>query len=318
MVVPAPLAPYPTPPAPHRVGELLMPTTTWLTPHYINRLEALELSVRWVRAGNKLGGRFPINRRGSSIEFADYTAYSPGDDIRTIDWNLYARLDRLYVKTYKEEIALSVELVVDATASMGLPTPEKFERANRLAVSLGYVGLTDQHHVRLSWIRPGRIASGPWFHQRSDLFRMAQLAESSHPEGQVDLAEWMRRAAIALRLHGGQVILVTDGMVRPADFFRALHVLLVRNAEVKVIQVLTPQELHPGRLARGGLLVDAETGRTHQLAYSPAELERAVSQHNEQLAWFCKRHGIPFAQHRLDESLESFVTKALPNRGFLE
>ncbi|MGH2669327.1 MAG: DUF58 domain-containing protein, partial [bacterium] len=115
--------------------------TAWLTPAFISRLEALQISVKWVRAGNQLGGRFPINRRGSSVEFADYAAYCAGDDIRAIDWNLYARLDRLFVKTYKEEIVLSVELLVDATPSMGLPSPEKFERAKRLAVSLGYVGL---------------------------------------------------------------------------------------------------------------------------------------------------------------------------------
>ena len=295
-----------------------MPTVDWLTPAFINRLEALELSVRWVRAGHKLGGRFPINRRGSSVEFADYSPYYPGDDIRAIDWNLYARLDRLFVKTYKEEIALAVELIVDATASMGLPTPEKFERANRIAVSLGYIGLTEHHHVRLSWIRPGPIAPSAWFHQRSDVVRIAQLAGSATLGGPVLLADWMRRAAATRRMHGGQAIVITDGMAQPADFFRALNTLLVRNVEVKVIQVLSPQELHPAKLFRGGLLVDVETGATHQLAYGPAELERAVAEHNERLARFCKRQGIAFAQHRLDEPLETFITKTLPARGFLE
>ncbi len=295
-----------------------MATATWLTPRLINRLEALQLSVRWVRAGNKLGGRFPINRRGSSIEFADYAAYCVGDDIRAIDWNLYARLDRLFVKVYKEEIALSVELLVDATASMGLPTPEKFTRAAQLAVSLGYIGLTGGHHVRLSWLRPGRIATGPWCHQRSDLFRLAEQASAAGVSGHTPMADWMRRAAITLRMHGGQAILLTDGMTQPADFFRALHLLLVRNVEVKVIQVLSPEELHPARLLRGGTLVDAETGATHQLAYSPAELERAVAEHNEQLARFCKRSGIPFAQHRIDEPLEAFITTTLPARGVLD
>jgi uncharacterized protein (DUF58 family) len=293
-------------------------TTAWLTPAYINRLEALELSVRWVRAGNKLGGRFAVNRRGSSVEFADYAPYSPGDDIRSIDWNLYARLDRLFVKTYKEEIALSVELIVDATASMGLPGPEKFERANRIAVSLGYIGLAEQHHMRFSWVGPGPIRATPWFRQRRDLFRMAQAAESARAGGQVSLADWTRRAAATLRLHGGQAIFITDGMMRPAEFFGALHLLTVRNLEVKVIQVLTPEELHPAKLVRGGLLVDVETGQTHQLAYSPFELERAVAEHNELLARFCKRHGIPFVRHRLDEPLETFVTKTLPAHGFLE
>ena len=295
-----------------------MPTTTWLAPAFISRLESLQLSVKWVRAGNRLGGRFPINRRGSSVEFADYAAYCAGDDIRTIDWNLYARLDRLFVKTYKEEIALSVELIVDSTASMGLPTEQKFERANHLAVSLGYVGLTGRHHVRLSWLKPGRIAASPLFSQRGDLFRIAECASAARLEGQAALADWMRRATIELRIRGGQAIFITDGMVRPSDFFRALHVLMVRNVEVKVIQVLTPEELHPARMVRGGTLIDVETGMTHQLAYSPAELDRAVAEHNELLVRFCKRQGVAFAQHRLDESLESFMTKTLPRRGFLE
>ncbi len=295
-----------------------MPATTWLTPQFIGRLEALQLSVRWVRAGHKLGGQFVVNRRGSSIEFADYTAYAAGDDIRAIDWNLYARLDRLFIKTYKEEIALSVELIVDSTASMGLPTTEKFERAKRLAVSLGYVGLTGRHHVRLNWLKPGSIAASPWFHHRSDLIRLAERAEATSVGGHITLSDWMRRAVVTARMHGGQAIVITDGMVKPADFFRALHTLTVRNIEVKVIQVITPQELHPAKLFRGSTIVDVETGTTHQLAYSSAELDRAVAEHNEQLAQFCKRHGIPFAQHRLDEPLESFITKILPARGFLE
>ncbi len=306
-----------------------MPASAWLTPAFIRRLEALELSVRWVRAGNKLGGRFPINRRGSSVEFADYSPYCAGDDIRAIDWNLYARLDRLFVKTYKEEVVLSVELMVDATASMSLPTPRKFERAARLAVSLGYIGLASGHYVRLSWIAPGAPEASPWFRTRHDLFRLAERARRAAPGlpacqgqaqagGQVAMEEWMRRAAIALRIHGGQAIVITDAMVRPAELFRALHTLLVRNLEVKLIQVLTPQELHPASLARAGVLVDVETGRTHQLAYRPAELERAVADHNEQVARFCKREGIAFAQHRLDESLDTFITTRLPIHGFLE
>lgn len=295
-----------------------MPAATWLTPQFISHLEALRLSVRWVRAGHKIGGRFPINRKGSSIEFADYAPYYAGDDIRAIDWNLYARLDKLFVKTYKEEIELSVALIVDATASMGLPTLEKFERAKQLAVSLGYVGVSEGHHVRLSWLKPGAIAASPQFHQRGDLARMVAHSDVARVSGQTALDEWMRRAAIALRLHGGQAILITDGMTRPAEFFRALHVLLVRNLEVKVIQVLSPQELHPAKLFRAGVLIDVETDQTHQLAYSSAELEQAVIQHNELLVRFCKRHGIPFAQHRLDESLETFMIKTLPLRGFLE
>ena len=295
-----------------------MPAADWLTPAFIRRLEALRLSVRWVRAGHQLGGRFAINRRGSSVEFSDYAAYYPGDDIRAIDWNLYARLDRLFIKTYKEEIELSVEVMVDATRSMALPTREKFLRAKQLAVCVGYIGLAGRHHVRVSWLRAGPVSASPWFHHRSDLARLHGLVDREEAAGVTGFAEWMRRAQAALRIHGGQAILITDGMVRPAEFFAALHALTVRNLEVKVIQVLSPEELHPRQLPGGGLLVDVETGQTHQLAYRAEELARAVAEHNELLVRFCKRQGIAFAQHHLDDSLETFVTQTLPARGFFE
>ena len=293
-------------------------STAWLTPALINRLEVLELSVKAARAGHRLGGRFTVNRRGSSIEFADYAPYYAGDDIRSIDWSLYARLDKLFVKTYKEEIALSVELLVDATPSMRLPSSDKFLRANQLAVCLGYIALGDGHYVRTSWVAADRLAPSPWYHQRSDLFRLAHQAEQTRVGAAVDVAEWIRRAAIALRMHGGQAIYITDGMVRPAELFRALHVLQSRNVEMSVIQVITPQELHPRALATAGMLVDAETGSTHQLAYKPAELEQAMASHNELLARLCKRHGMKFAQYRTDQSLDTFITTTLPARGFLE
>ena len=289
----------------------------WLDDEFLRRLELLKLALNRTRTGRR-GGETRSNRRGGSIEFVSHRTYSQGDEFRAIDWNLYARLDRLFVKTYKEEIELSVEIIVDAAASMELPSLEKFERAKRLAISLGYVALTDRHYVRFSWVQPGSIAAGPWFHQRGDLMRMVEDADGAIVQGHVPLAEWTVRAAPSLRMRGGQAILITDGMYRPADFFRAVHVLLVRNMELKVIQVISPQELRPGRLLRGGMLVDAETGGTHQLDYRPAELERAVAEHNEQLVRFCKRHGIPFAQHRLDEPFESFVIRTLPTRGFVE
>ena len=295
-----------------------MPAISQLDAAFLARLEALRLSVRVVRWGSRLGGRFLINRRGSSIEFADYVAYAPGDDIRSIDWNLYARLDRLFVKTYKEEIELAVELIVDATTSMGLPTIEKCERASQLALCLAYVGFAGRHHVRLSWVRPGAPQASPWFFHRADLTRLSEHIERVSPKGAVKMTEWMQQAVAALRMRGGQAIVLSDWMYHPADCFEALHVLMRKHLEVKVIQVLTPQELEPARLFGSGVLVDSETGSTHELAYSPSELAQAVVQHNEQLARFCKRNGIPFAQSRLDEPLETFVLKTLPARGFLE
>ena len=295
-----------------------MPAISQLDSTFLARLEALRLSVRFVRWGARLGGRFLVSRRGSSIEFADYVAYAPGDDIRSIDWNLYARLDRLFVKTYKEEVELSVELIVDATTSMGLPSVEKCERAAHLALCLAYVGFAGRHHVRLSWITPGAPQATPWFFHRADLTRLSAHIERIAPRGCVKMTEWMQQAVPGLRMRGGQAILLSDWMYHPADCFEALHRLMQRHMDVKVIQIISPQELEPARLFRSGMLVDSETGFTHELAYSPSELTQAVAEHNEHLARLCKRHGIAFAQSRLDEPLQTFVLKTLPARGFLE
>jgi uncharacterized protein (DUF58 family) len=285
---------------------------------FLARLEALKLSARWVRWGNRIGGRFIINRRGSSIEFADYAPYITGDDIQDIDWNLYARLDRLFVRTYKEEIELSVDVIVDATASMLLPDARKFERSVELALCLSYIALAGKHQVRLSFIKPGRLLSSPRFIHRSDLSRISDFADSVRPEGSANLSEWMQRSSAALRMRGGQAILISDCLHYHADWFRTMYLLMKRHLEVKVVQVISVQELNPVKLMKSGVLVDSETGHTHELYYSAGELSQAVREHNETMARFCKKHGIPFAQYKVEDNLDSFVLKALPARGFLE
>ncbi|MBI3324905.1 MAG: DUF58 domain-containing protein [Candidatus Omnitrophica bacterium] len=289
-----------------------------LDPALLSRLEALRLSVRSVRWGSRLGGRFTVNRRGSSIEFADYAVYTPGDEIQAIDWSLYARLDRLFVKTYKEDVELGVDVVIDATASMGLPSTEKFLRACRLALCLGYIAVAGGHHVRMSFIRSGPIRPSSRMIRRAELSRLVEWLRPASPEGSVALSAWARQAITTLRLRGGQLLVISDWMHRQADCFQALRALRAKHLEMKLIQLLSPDELNPGRMMRGGFVVDGETGQTRELAYSPAELARAVAEHTEQLARFCRRNGILFAQHRLDESLDAFLFARLPKSGFIE
>ncbi len=295
-----------------------MPAITQLEPALLSRLDALRLAARRIQWGSRLGGRFAINRRGSSIEFADYAQYTPGDDIRTIDWNLYARLDRLFVKLFKEEIELSVEIAIDASASMALPTEQKFFRAVHLGLCLAYIGLASRHQVRMSWLRPGMPTATSWCTRRSAFDRLETAAGDVVPAGQVAIAEWVRRAVAVLQMHGGQLLLISDCLAPPAEWFKALHLLMTKRLEIRVIQILSPEELQPSRLFQGGVVVDSETGRTHELNYPSEELARAIGEHNECLDRFCKRHGILFVQHRLDESLERFVLKTLTTRGFLE
>src|ERR1044071_1551682 len=119
------------------------------TNEFLNRLEVLRLRTRKEVLGNRPGA-YASPRRGTSLEFADYRKYSLGDDLRYVDWGIYARTDRLYIKLFHEEVDLFAYIFIDASASMAFPTvEEKFLPASHIAVALSYVVLANQDHVKL-------------------------------------------------------------------------------------------------------------------------------------------------------------------------
>ena len=111
------------------------------------RLERLDMVSRKIFSGRVQGER-RSRRRGMSVEFADFRPYVAGDDLRFVDWNIYGRLDRLFMKIFLEEEDLSLMVAIDTSASMDWGSPNKFEYARRLAMALGYIGLV--HHTRVT------------------------------------------------------------------------------------------------------------------------------------------------------------------------
>ncbi len=128
-----------------------------LDPALAARLESLDVVSRKVFSG-KLQGERRSKRRGRSVEFDDYREYVPGDDLRHIDWNVFARLDRFFIKVFQEEEDLCLHLVIDASASMLAGVPTKLLCAARIAAALGYIGLVKNNRVRVSLIGDGRAA----------------------------------------------------------------------------------------------------------------------------------------------------------------
>src|SRR5213596_2543229 len=111
-----------------------------LTPELLRRLEQFQLLARR-RAKSSLKGERRSKARGQSVEFADYRSYVSGDDFRYLDWNLYGRLDRLFLKLYEEERELPVTVFLDASESMTFGEPRKFDFARQVAAAVGYVAL---------------------------------------------------------------------------------------------------------------------------------------------------------------------------------
>ena len=299
-------------------------------PRFLQRLESLSLAARKPTWGTRIGGAFTINRRGTSIEFADFTEYTWGDDFRNIDWNLYGRLEKLFIKTFKDEVELNVYLLVDATASMGLPVEDrKFNFVRDLATALAYVGLSNHNIVRIAAIggrgRRGRgsqrLLQTAAYQSRDGIFPLRQFLEELEPDGESDFAAWVERYSYAVRAYGGTAIVISDWMMEQETWTRALNFLRFRNLETRVIQVLSRWELEPQRMLGHGLVVDAETGRAMSLRtgrLGQTELVAAVVEHNERLRRFCHRNRIGFAQASTQSTVEDFVLRELLRLGLLD
>ncbi len=309
-----------------------------LPPELASRLDRLDVLSRKIFAG-KLPGERRSRRRGSSVEFDDFRDYTPGDDLRHIDWNVLARLDRLFVKLFREDEDLALHIVVDASASMDAGTPSKLVLAQRLAVGLAYIGLSGQSRVLVSVIGAPRrraVQTLAAMRGRRNLRRIGEfvLGASRAPEGESAAGHGagafnaaLKEIALARRGRGVMVVL-SDFLV--AEDVRTGLGYLSGNAggggfDVHAFMVLSPGELEPEKEAGGGVigdvrLTDVETGRATEVSISGAVLRRyktRIAAHVEMVRRVCTARGIGFAMVRSDADAGDLLTRVLRARGVL-
>jgi uncharacterized protein (DUF58 family) len=222
---------------------------------FLRQLERLLLLMRSPVRGGLKGGRRSV-KRGQSVEFADYREYALGDDLRQLDWNVYARLEKLFVKLFIEEEDVTVTLLVDASASMATGHPKKLTFAKRAAAALGYIGLASEDKVSVSALSGRSSRRRAALRGSGRVFRLlADLSAIEPADGPTDLVAAARHAAA--QLHGrGIVVLLSDLLDPGAD--RVIRELAATGSELIVMHILSPDELDPP--LEGDLrLVDTET-----------------------------------------------------------
>ncbi|MEJ5237971.1 MAG: DUF58 domain-containing protein [Limisphaera sp.] len=323
-----------------------------LSPELQRMLDRLRWSSRqWARSAAH--GEQRSRARGTSVEFADYRAYVPGDDFRHIDWNLYARLDRLFLRLFEEERELPVHVWLDASASMRFGEPQKFRVACQLAGAVGYVALGSGacltvHVFPAAWERvhdggpesapPAESESEParpggkvseaeaarqWacelglrrLRGRGVAVRLWEGLEGLRPGGRVDLAAWFRMRAAQVRAPGVAVV-ISDFLDAQAPT-AGLAALVARGLEVHAVQVLAPQEWAPETFGELRLL-DAETGAWREVTfgrYRWKAYRRTVERYVEQLRTFCRGHGVGFVSVRSDADLSALLGRELRSLG---
>jgi uncharacterized protein (DUF58 family) len=224
-----------------------MPTTTktsdpLLSSEFMARLDQLDVMSRKILAG-KLKGERRSKRRGQSVEFADYRNYVVGDDLRFIDWNIYARLDRLFLKLFLEEEDLALYIIIDVTRSCDWGEPNKALYMKKVAAALGYVGLVNYNRVTISAMADGVVAEAGPMRGRGRVAQMIDFIGKLKADGVGNLAQACKRFALSHRQKGVCVIL--------SDFFdkggyeSGLRYITGPRYDLFAVQILAPQEIDP-------------------------------------------------------------------------
>ena len=235
-----------------------------LTDAFLSRLDTLNLAMRG-RAQGGAGGTRRSRQTGSSAEFSDYREYIPGDDIRRLDWNAYARFDRLFLKLFMEEQESRVTVLLDASASM----EAKWTAARSAAEAVGYLALTGGDRLCTQILKNGRALRSPEFAGRASFPRLTGFLDSCVPDGtEGTLTEAVKHTE---GLRKGLCFLITDGYTEDA-LKETLDYLRYMKQETAVIQVLSAGELRPEM--EGALrLEDSESGEKLDLLADRSALD---------------------------------------------
>ncbi len=291
------------------------------TPQFLSQLEALRLRTRREFLGSHPGS-YSSPRRGTSLEFADYRRYSPGDDLRYLDWGIYARSDRLYIKLFREEVDLFAYIFIDASASMAAPSrKEKFLPASHIAVALAYTVLANHDHVKLHMLQgsAGGTAS-PFYRGRRRITDCIGFATSATAEGSLELAPALGEHLSRIR-RPGKAILISDFLMPAASYQRGLNLLRAVNLDIAAIQILSRQEVEPDFPAGALALVDSET--RHEVSYqwdanTRHDYQARLAQHNRELRSFCHQSAIHYSLYVTDRALGDFVFSTLAAVGLFK
>jgi uncharacterized protein (DUF58 family) len=318
---------------------------------FMRKLERLSLISRKLKAGVMKGER-RSTKRGQSVEFADYRNYTPGDDLRRLDWNAYARMERLFIKLFQEEEDITVHLLLDASKSMDWGDPasitvsapvasvsegappavggviaqagatrdqNKLVYARRTAAALGYVALANLDRLNVTAFSSSGLQRFTGVRGKGHAVSLLRWIAGVRCEGATDLDLTLRQYARRAK-YPGLLFVLSDFLVEGGGI-EGLKALQSAGHEVNVIHILAPAEVHPELALIGDLrLKDIETGATQEVSIDGGVLDLYREKFE---AWqsgienFCRRRGINYVQVTTDQPFEDLVLYYLRRRGIL-
>jgi uncharacterized protein (DUF58 family) len=275
---------------------------------FLASLEYLEIVAKRAFQGASRGER-RSRRLGAGLEFADHRRYSPGDDFRHIDWNVYARLGKLLLRLFDEEEDLTVYLLVDASASMGLGDGARFDQARRLAAALAYVSLANLDRVSLVGLSDRVSERLLPARGKAQIFHVLRFLSELKPAGETRLGDAIQ-SFVHQAPRRGLAILVSD-LYSQDGVESAVNALRYHRFEPAVLHLTDQRELELG--LRGDLrLVDCETGAHRDVTMTPRLMSRYREAHaawRQGIETFCTQRQVPYFQAPVETSFQDIVLK---------
>jgi uncharacterized protein (DUF58 family) len=287
-----------------------------LAPDFLARLEQLELVSRKIFLGRLKGERLS-KRKGQSVEFADYRNYVVGDDLRFLDWNLYARLDRLFLRLFQEEEDLHVYLLLDVSKSMDFGSPVKLHYAKQVAAALAFIGLINLDRVIVQAFHERLGDATPPLRGRRSLFRLLDFLNRLEARGAGDMARSLRDFSI--RCTGKGVVVILSDFMDKGGYEDSLRYLVTRQMDIYALQILSREEIEP-ELTGDVKLVDAEDDDVAEITVSGALLRRYrenLAAYRAALHSFCTRRGIAYLFSSTEVPFDRLVLTYLRQRGLV-
>lgn len=275
---------------------------------FLDRLDAAALCLKTAMTGFFGGGR-KARSYGNTVEFADFREYFPGDDIRRIDWNVYARFEKYFIKLFTDERQMHNQILIDCSASMACGKPEKAEAALKIAAAFGYLSVASMDRVSYKMMKNEKATSlGFTITNKDSFYRAAQAMENTDFEGEVDL----EKAIVNMEAPGyddGLTIIISDFLTE-SNWKKAIDFLMYKRREILMIQVLSPDELYPDLDGRIDMIDSENEAYNMRLVMTKKMVEayqKAMDEYEKELIDFCASRGVTFFTVSSDDPIEKVI-----------
>lgn len=295
---------------------------SYLNDEFFSRLETLALNLRADLAGY-FGGKHLVKTYGQTVEFADFREYMLGDDIRRIDWNLYSRFEKFYIKLFSDERQMRVSIFLDCSASMGQDNPNKSSYAVGVAAALGFLAVHNTDKVSFKLMK-GNVSDDPFgtIVGKKTFFNAVGSLENLEFGGETDLGAAITSSDVGT--NDGLAVIISD-FFTDSDWKKAVDYLIYKKQQVLLIQVLTPEEIEPAYMGRVHLMdsealdfADERNLKVRITGGLQAAYDEALKNLIDDARSFCHKRGAEFITVRTDVPIEKMLFKELFKVGIME